>query len=92
MQAKYQMLAAASFLAEVVKVLERLTTHAAAAASAEFDQDMVSGADQHGLGECTQPAAAFACTCADVSGRGVCWPRRLLPMHATGAMRESTDW
>lgn len=53
-QVKYQMLAAASFLAEVVKVLERLTTHAAAAASAEPDEDMVSWTHQHELpvGEC----------------------------------------
>jgi hypothetical protein len=43
MQVKYQMLAAASFLAEVVKVLERVTSSAAAAAaSAEPDEDMVS--------------------------------------------------
>lgn len=75
-QAKYQMLVAASFLAEVVKVLERLTTHAAAAASAEPDEDMVSGADQHGPDECTRPSAALVCTCAYVSGRGVCCPRR----------------
>jgi hypothetical protein len=42
LQVKYQMLAAASFLAEVVKVLERVTSEAAAAASAEPDEDMVS--------------------------------------------------
>lgn len=35
------MLAAASFLAEVVKVLERVTFQAAEAANAEPDEDMV---------------------------------------------------
>lgn len=39
---KYQMLAAASFLAEVVKVLERVTTQAADTATAELDEQMVS--------------------------------------------------
>lgn len=38
---KYQQLAAASFLAEVVKVMQRVTTQVAEAASAEPDEDMV---------------------------------------------------
>lgn len=54
LQVKYQMLAAASFLAEVVKVLERVTSQAAATASAEPDEDMVSILGWHLV--CVQPA------------------------------------
>lgn len=42
-QFKYTMMAAASFLAEVVKVLERLTTEAADAANQVLEEAMVRG-------------------------------------------------
>lgn len=41
LQVKYQMLAAASLLAEVVKVLERVTKQSADAASAELEGQQV---------------------------------------------------
>jgi hypothetical protein len=85
LQVKYQMLAAASFLAEVVKVLERVTTQTAAAASALPDEDMVSCCP-HGLvlvlvlvytsegreSALVCPAAAFLATRADINSSGAC--------------------
>lgn len=58
LQVKYQLLAAASFLAEVVKALERTTSQAATTASAEPDEDMVSSV---GIGSAV-PLTYSSCT------------------------------
>jgi hypothetical protein len=66
LQVKYQQLAAASFLAEVVKVMQRVTSQAAEAACAEPDEDMVRC-------KCGAWGMVFSCSTSYTSHAESCW-------------------